>query len=197
MDFFSSLFIAIASFFGFGQPEVEVVTEPVVVIEEVGPAAEVLPVSSSISDDIQVSIEEEDEQASLPVVESQDLEATDNMSEGQGSIVPTPALVPDVKTMIVAGGCFWCVEADLEKTNGVIEVVSGYSGGEGQSPTYKSYSTGGHREVVEVTYDANEVSFEDILIVTMKTTDPTDDDGTFGDRGDKYSITKTMSKNKS
>ncbi|MCA9360070.1 peptide-methionine (R)-S-oxide reductase MsrB [Candidatus Nomurabacteria bacterium] len=93
----------------------------------------------------------------------------------------------DIKTMIVAGGCFWCVEADLEKVHGVIEVVSGYSGGKTDNPTYKTYGSGGHREVVEVTYDANQVSFEDILIVTMKTTDPTDDDGTFADRGDKYS----------
>tara|TARA_B100001989_G_scaffold182017_1_gene132230 strand:- start:75 stop:1091 length:1017 start_codon:yes stop_codon:yes gene_type:complete len=89
--------------------------------------------------------------------------------------------------MIVAGGCFWCVEADLEKTNGVIEAVSGYSGGTTDNPTYKNYGSGGHREVVEVTYDANQISFEEVLIVTMKTTDPTDDDGTFADRGDKYS----------
>lgn len=94
---------------------------------------------------------------------------------------------PNVQTMIVAGGCFWCVEADLEKVTGVIEVVSGYSGGTLENPTYETYGKGGHREVVEVTYDANSVSFEDILIVTMKTTDPTDDDGTFKDRGDKYS----------
>ncbi|MCA9355231.1 peptide-methionine (R)-S-oxide reductase MsrB [Candidatus Kaiserbacteria bacterium] len=93
----------------------------------------------------------------------------------------------NIQTMIVAGGCFWCVESDLEKVPGVIGVVSGYSGGDAQNPTYSTYGSGGHREVVEVTYDANKVSFEDILIVTMKTTDPTDDDGTFADRGDKYS----------
>lgn len=91
------------------------------------------------------------------------------------------------RTMMVAGGCFWCVEADLEKTPGVIEVVSGYSGGETENPTYDDYGEGGHREVVEVTYDPSIISFEEILIVTLKTTDPTDDDGTFADRGDKYS----------
>jgi len=101
---------------------------------------------------------------------------------------PEPAVAGvDIQTAIVAGGCFWCVEADLEKTPGVIEVVSGYAGGSTQNPTYDNYGSGGHREVVEVTYDANQISFEDILIVTLKTTDPTDDDGTFGDRGDKYS----------
>lgn len=94
---------------------------------------------------------------------------------------------PNMQSMVVAGGCFWCVESDLEKIPGVISVVSGYSGGTTENPTYEDYGKGGHREVVEVVYDANQVSFEDILIITMKTTDPTDDDGTFADRGDKYS----------
>ena len=93
----------------------------------------------------------------------------------------------NITTMLVAGGCFWCVEADLEKTPGVISAVSGYAGGTTENPTYDDYGAGGHREVVAVTYDANRISFEDVLIVTMKTTDPTDDDGTFADRGDKYS----------
>lgn len=97
------------------------------------------------------------------------------------------ATAVDIQTMLVAGGCFWCVESDLEKTPGVIEVVSGYAGGDTANPTYSDYGSGGHREVVEVTYDANKISFADILIVTLKTTDPTDDNGTFADRGDKYS----------
>jgi peptide methionine sulfoxide reductase msrA/msrB len=100
---------------------------------------------------------------------------------------PTRILEPSIRTMLVAGGCFWCVEADLEKVPGVIEVVAGYAGGTTEHPTYENYGSGGHREVVEVTFDANRVSFEDILIVTLKTTDPTDDTGTFGDRGEKYS----------
>ncbi|MAZ29807.1 methionine sulfoxide reductase [bacterium] len=100
----------------------------------------------------------------------------------------TPDIVaPNIQTALVAGGCFWCVEADLEKTPGVISAVSGYAGGTTENPTYDNYGSGGHREVVEVTYDANWISFEELLIVTMKTTDPTDDNGTFADRGDKYS----------
>lgn len=90
-------------------------------------------------------------------------------------------------TMLVAGGCFWCVEADLEQLPGVLSVVSGYAGGTTDNPTYENYGAGGHREVVLVTYDPQVISFADILIVTMKTTDPTDDEGTFADRGDKYS----------
>lgn len=91
------------------------------------------------------------------------------------------------RTMLVAGGCFWCVEADLEKLPGVIEVVSGYAGGSTENPTYGNYSKGGHREVVEVTYSPDVVSFEEILIYAMKHMDPTDDDGSFYDRGESYS----------
>lgn len=93
----------------------------------------------------------------------------------------------ETKTMLVAGGCFWCVEADLEKLPGVIEAVSGYAGGTTENPTYENYAKGGHREVVEVTYDPSVVSFEEIAIYMLKHTDPTDDDGTFADRGDYYS----------
>jgi len=91
------------------------------------------------------------------------------------------------ETMLVAGGCFWCVESDLEKVPGIIEVISGYAGGQSKNPNYKNYIEGGHREVVKVVYDPEKISFEDILIVAMKTTDPTDDDGTFYDRGNQYS----------
>ncbi|MEZ4200720.1 MAG: peptide-methionine (R)-S-oxide reductase MsrB [Candidatus Paceibacterota bacterium] len=93
----------------------------------------------------------------------------------------------ETKTMLVAGGCFWCVESDLEKLPGVVEAVSGYAGGSTENPTYGDYSKGGHREVVEVTYDPAVVSFEQIAIYTLKHTDPTDDDGSFADRGDYYS----------
>lgn len=91
------------------------------------------------------------------------------------------------RTMLVAGGCFWCVEADLEKLPGVVEVVSGYAGGTTEHPTYENYASGGHREVVEVTYNPDVVSFEEILIYAIKHMDPTDGDGSFGDRGECYS----------
>jgi peptide methionine sulfoxide reductase msrA/msrB len=91
-----------------------------------------------------------------------------------------------LETMLVAGGCFWCVEADLEKLPGVTAAVSGYAGGTTVNPTYQNYAAGGHREVVEVTYDANQVSFEEILIYALKHMDPTDGDGSFADRGEYY-----------
>lgn len=90
------------------------------------------------------------------------------------------------ETMLVAGGCFWCVEADLEKLSGVTEVISGYAEGSNENPTYENYAQNGHREVAEVHYNPAVVSFEEILIYTMKHMDPTDDHGSFYDRGDEY-----------
>ncbi len=90
------------------------------------------------------------------------------------------------KSMLVAGGCFWCVEADLEKIPNVISAVSGYAGGSTPNPTYENYSAGGHREVVEVVYDEDKVSFREIAIFAIKHMDPTDGEGSFYDRGISY-----------
>lgn len=90
------------------------------------------------------------------------------------------------KTALVAGGCFWCVESDLEKLPGVVEAVSGYAGGTSENPTYEDYADGGHREVVEVQYDENKLSFRELVIYTIKHMDPTDGEGSFGDRGESY-----------
>ena len=170
MDFLSGLFIAVTAFFGF-QAE-EVITEPTPVMNE-------------------AVVQMDGEEARNPAENNsaQENETADVLSSPSEMTADTAAVnvSTDKQTMIVAGGCFWCVESDLEKLAGVVGVVSGYAGGTTKNPTYENYGSGGHREVVEVTYDANKISFEDILIVTMKTTDPTDDDGTFGDRGDKYS----------
>jgi len=89
--------------------------------------------------------------------------------------------------VILAGGCFWCVEADMEKVPGVLEVISGYSGGETENPTYQNYSAGGHREVVKVIYDQNQVGYRELLSWFIKRIDPTDGQGSFGDRGIQYS----------
>jgi len=105
----------------------------------------------------------------------------------QNNPKPEPATAATSKTMLVAGGCFWCVEADLEKLPGVIEAVSGYAGGSNANPTYENYAKNGHREVVEVTYNPSMVSFEEILIYAMKHMDPTDGKGSFQDRGEYYS----------
>jgi len=124
-----------------------------------------------------------------PVTEDESSIASEIKSEP----VAVPTQVADspkeplIKTMLVAGGCFWCVEADAEKLSGVVEAVSGYAEGSTENPTYKNYSKTGHREVVEVTYDANKVTFSEVIINAIKHMDPTDDNGSFGDRGDHYS----------
>jgi peptide methionine sulfoxide reductase msrA/msrB len=88
----------------------------------------------------------------------------------------------------LAGGCFWCVEADLEKVGGVQEVVSGYMGGVELSPTYKQVSAGktGHYETVKVVFDPVQISYSDLLDVFWKKINPTDDAGQFVDRGKQY-----------
>ncbi len=92
------------------------------------------------------------------------------------------------KTIILAGGCFWCVEADSEKLTGITDAVSGYTGGTKESPTYDDVVTGktGHREAVLLTYDPSKVSLEKIVEYFMKHHDPTDAGGSFHDRGHQY-----------
>ncbi|MBD3300010.1 MAG: peptide-methionine (S)-S-oxide reductase MsrA [Candidatus Moranbacteria bacterium] len=87
-----------------------------------------------------------------------------------------------------AGGCFWCMEPPFEKEDGVIEVISGYSGGSQENPSYDEVSAGktGHRESVQVKYDPNQISYEKLLDVFWRQIDPTDDGGQFVDRGRQY-----------
>jgi len=88
-----------------------------------------------------------------------------------------------------AGGCFWCVEADFEKVPGVVDAVSGYSGGQLENPTYKQVSAGGtgHLEVVQVHYDPNIITYEGLLEAFWRMINPTDAGGQFSDRGHQYS----------
>ncbi|MGD2095978.1 MAG: peptide-methionine (S)-S-oxide reductase MsrA [Desulfobacterales bacterium] len=94
----------------------------------------------------------------------------------------------DYKTATFAGGCFWCVESDFEKVDGVIAAVSGYTGGDMANPTYKQVSAGGtgHAEAIQVHYDPDKISYEELLDVFWRHVDPTDDGGQFVDRGSQY-----------
>jgi peptide methionine sulfoxide reductase msrA/msrB len=87
-----------------------------------------------------------------------------------------------------AGGCFWCVEAGFEKIPGVVEAVSGYSGGEQKNPTYAEVSSGGtgHTEAVQVYYDPSVITYEGLLQGLWRMMDPTDSEGQFVDRGRQY-----------
>jgi peptide methionine sulfoxide reductase msrA/msrB len=87
-----------------------------------------------------------------------------------------------------AGGCFWCVESDFEKIDGIIDVVSGYTGGRTENPTYEEVSSGktGHVEAIQITYDPKRISYEKLLDIFWRQVDPTDPGGQFVDRGVQY-----------
>ena len=87
-----------------------------------------------------------------------------------------------------AGGCFWCMEHPFEKLDGVIEVLSGYTGGNENNPTYKEVSAGetGHVEAVQIFYYPSKISYSDLLDLFWKQVDPTDPNGQFVDRGPQY-----------
>ena len=85
---------------------------------------------------------------------------------------------------IFAGGCFWCLEHDLEKLDGVVSVESGYSGGELTNPTYENHI--GHQEVVKVIFNSDIISYKDLLNNYWINIDPFDGNGQFCDRGDSY-----------
>lgn len=89
---------------------------------------------------------------------------------------------------VVAGGCFWCVEADFEKVPGVRSVVSGYTGGTVADPTYKQVTAGGtgHYEAVEITFDNAQISYDEVMRLFLRSIDPLDAGGQFCDRGDSY-----------
>ena len=87
---------------------------------------------------------------------------------------------------IFAGGCFWCVESAFEGTPGVGEVISGYTGGTGDNPTYEDYAEKGHVEVVEVAYDPSKISYAELLNIFWHQINPTDPGGQFVDRGPQY-----------
>jgi len=86
---------------------------------------------------------------------------------------------------ILAGGCFWCMESDFEKLAGVTEVVSGFTGGTLENPTYNGNHEG-HFEAVEITYDPNKVSYKQLLDHYWVNIDPFDDKGQFCDKGPSY-----------
>ena len=100
---------------------------------------------------------------------------------------PSASLAAE-QSAVLAGGCFWCMESDLEKLPGVISVESGYSGGSVSEPTYNQVSaeTTGHQEVVEVLFDSEKISYPKLLQSYWRNVDPLDGAGQFCDRGDSY-----------
>ena len=94
----------------------------------------------------------------------------------------------NIKKAYFAGGCFWCMEEAFEKVDGVLEVISGYSGGNTENPTYKevTYGKTGHFEAIEIKYDSTKIKYKDLLDAFWINIDPFDADGQFCDKGYSY-----------
>lgn len=101
---------------------------------------------------------------------------------------PAPAPASQRAVAVVAGGCFWCTEADFDKLPGVIATTSGYVGGKVANPTYEQVSAGntGHIEALQVVYDPTKVSYARLVQHLFRTVDPLDSGGQFCDRGYQY-----------
>ncbi|EDQ06325.1 Peptide methionine sulfoxide reductase MsrA 2 [Sulfitobacter indolifex] len=99
-----------------------------------------------------------------------------------------PAAAAETEVLTVAGGCFWCVEADFESVKGVKEAVSGFAGGRTKNPTYKQVTSSntGHYEAVQIQFDPAVVSRDTLLNLFFRSIDPTDAGGQFCDRGESY-----------
>ena len=103
-------------------------------------------------------------------------------------MIQTSAVAQNLEKAYFAGGCFWCMEESFEKKKGVVEAISGYSGGNTKNPTYEevTYGNTGHFEVIEIIYDKNEITFAELLDHFWKNIDPFDKYGQFCDKGYSY-----------
>ena len=96
----------------------------------------------------------------------------------------------NMETAYFAGGCFWCITPVFRETEGVRDVVSGYSGGDEPNPSYEDvkYQRTGHRETLRIDFDPGLVSFDDLLNIFLSSVDPFDGGGQFIDRGHSYTL---------
>ena len=111
------------------------------------------------------------------------------------AISASSVMAKNVQTAIFAGGCFWCVEADMDKIDGVISTVSGFTGGHVKNVTYKQVTKGGtgHYEAVKIEFDADKIRYADLLHKFWRSIDPLDGGGQFCDRGFSYSTAMFVS----
>jgi len=103
-------------------------------------------------------------------------------------VLPSMAFAENIEKATFAGGCFWCMEHPFDELDGVISTTSGYAGGFKKHPTYQQVSAGktGHAEVVQVVFDSEKVSYEKLLSVYWRNTDPTTANRQFCDVGSQY-----------
>ncbi len=107
---------------------------------------------------------------------------------GIAAVFGAPQAAAQTETAIVAGGCFWCVESDFRRLDGVSDVVVGYIGGETENPTYREVVSGGtgHLEAAKITFDTGVIDYDRILHLFFRSIDPLDAGGQFCDRGESY-----------
>ena len=107
---------------------------------------------------------------------------------GKEEAAPMKTEPAELEKATFAGGCFWCMEPPFEQLDGVKEVIAGYTGGQKENPTYEEVSCGstGHAEAIQITFDPTRISYGELLDVFWKQIDPTDDGGSFVDRGSQY-----------
>ncbi|MBT4259212.1 MAG: peptide-methionine (R)-S-oxide reductase MsrB [Nitrospina sp.] len=108
--------------------------------------------------------------------------SSESRDKGKSSVMPV------IMKATFSGGCFWCMEPPFEKLPGVSKVISGYTGGKKENPSYKEVATGltNHAEAIEIHYDPSKISYNDLLEVLWRNIDPTDGSGQFVDRGKQY-----------
>jgi len=126
---------------------------------------------------------------SLPLAACQVEEGVPDVARSSVQESTAPMVPPAPEALATfAGGCFWCMEAPFEKLPGVTAVISGYTGGRVEGPTYKEVCSGttGHAEAVQVHFDSARIGYEDLLQVYWRQIDPTDAGGQFADRGNQY-----------
>ena len=109
-------------------------------------------------------------------------------SGGDATPAPVPTAGPGQQVAVLAGGCFWCLESDLDHLPGVIHTTSGYAGGATERPSYAQVGSGstGHTEAVHVVFDPAKLSYAQLLDYFWRHVDPTDAGGQFCDRGSQY-----------
>ena len=105
-----------------------------------------------------------------------------------GQAMRDQAVAEPVETAIVAGGCFWCVESDFSRVQGVESIVVGFTGGDVEDPSYRQVTRGGtgHLEAAKITFDPSVISYDQLLHLFFRSVDPLDDGGQFCDRGFHY-----------
>ena len=111
-----------------------------------------------------------------------------NTTAGGEQAPPHRTMDKELAVATFAGGCFWCVEAGFEHVPGVVDAISGYTGGKVDNPTYEQVSSGatGHLESVQVHYDPATISYQGLLAAFWRMINPTDAGGQFVDRGEQY-----------